>query len=33
MQIRFAPQFTKIYNPTNCEALNITVPEDYIALG
>ena len=33
MQIRFAPQFTKIYNPTNCEALNITVPEDYVALG
>ena len=33
MQIRFAPQFTKICNPTNCEALNITVPEEYVALG
>ena len=33
MQIRFAPQFTKIYNPTTCEALTITVPEDYVALG
>ncbi|MBQ7821008.1 MAG: ABC transporter substrate-binding protein [Clostridia bacterium] len=24
---------TKKYNPVNCEALNITIPEDYVALG
>ena len=24
---------TKKYNPVNCEALNITVPEDYVAIG
>jgi putative ABC transport system substrate-binding protein len=33
MQVRFAPQFTKEYNKEICEALNITVPDDYVAIG
>lgn len=32
MEIAFAPQVTKQYNPVLCEKLNITVPEDYEAL-
>lgn len=32
MPVEFAPQVTKKYNPANCEALNITVPEDYEAI-
>ena len=31
MPIEYAPQFTKKYNPTICEALGIQVPEDYEA--
>ena len=33
MEIQYAPQFTKEFNAANCEALNITVPEDYVAIG
>ena len=33
MEVRFAPQFTKVFNSANCEALGISVPEDYVALG
>ena len=33
MPIEYAVDFQKKYNPTNCEALNITVPEDYVAIG
>lgn len=33
MPIEYAPQFTKKYNPTTCEALGITVPEGYEAIG
>ena len=33
MEVRFAPAFTKEYNADICEALNITVPEDYIAIA
>lgn len=33
MEIEFAPQFTKQYNADICAALNITVPDDYIAIG
>lgn len=33
MEVRFAPQFTKEYNAANCQALNITVPEDYTAIA
>lgn len=32
MPIEYAPQFTKEYNPTICEDLNITVPDDYVAI-
>lgn len=32
MEIAFAPQVTKQYNPVLCEKLNITVPEDYVAM-
>ena len=32
MPIQYAPQFTKEYNAANCEALNITVPDDYVAI-
>ena len=32
MPIEYAPNFTKMYNPSNCEALNITVPDDYVAI-
>ena len=32
MPIEYAPNFTKEYNPTNCEALDITIPDDYVAI-
>jgi putative ABC transport system substrate-binding protein len=32
MPIEYAPTFTKKYNPTNCEALGITIPDDYVAI-
>ena len=32
MPIEYAPQITKKYNPTICEALGIQVPEDYEAI-
>lgn len=32
MPVEFAPEVTKKYNAANCEALNITVPEDYVAI-
>lgn len=32
MPIEYAPQFVKKYNAANCEALNITVPDDYEAI-
>ena len=32
MPIEYAPEFTKKYNPTICEALGVTVPEDYVAI-
>lgn len=32
MPIEYAPNFTKKYNKAKCEALNITVPEGYIAI-
>ena len=32
MPIEYAPQFTKKYNAANCEALNITVPSDYVVI-
>lgn len=33
MPIEYAPQFTKKYNPVTCEALGLTVPEGYEAIG
>ena len=33
MPIEYYPNPVKKYNPTLCEALNIVVPEDYIAIG
>ena len=33
MEIRYAPQTTKMYNPSICETLGITVPEDYVAVS
>lgn len=32
MPIEYAPEFTKKYNADLCEALNITIPEDYTAI-
>lgn len=32
MEIEFAPEVTKMYNPDICEELGITVPEDYVAI-
>lgn len=33
MAVEFAPQVTKKYNQANCEALEITVPDDYEAIA
>lgn len=33
MPIEYAPQFVKKYNPVTCDALNITVPDGYEAIG
>lgn len=33
MPVKFAPEVTKKYNAANCQALNITVPGDYEAIG
>ena len=33
MDVRFAPQVTKKYNPAICESLNVEIPEDYVAIG
>lgn len=32
MPVQFAPQVTKKYNAANCEALNLTMPEDYVVI-
>ena len=32
MAVEYAPEVVKEYNAANCEALNITVPEDYVAI-
>ena len=29
MPIEYAPNVTKMYNAANCEALGLTMPEDY----
>ncbi len=32
MEIQFAPEYTKKYNPANCEKYGITLPEDYVPI-
>lgn len=32
MEVKYAPQVTKVYNVANCEELGVTVPDDYVAL-
>ena len=32
MEVQPAPNFTKMYNAANCEALGITVPDGYTAI-
>lgn len=32
MPVEYAPEVVKMYNAANCEALNITVPEDYVVI-
>ena len=32
MPVEFAPEVTKKYNAANCEALGITMPEEYVAI-
>ena len=33
MPVEYAPQFTKKYNPANCETLGINIPDDYEAIA
>ena len=33
MPVSYAPQFTKKFNAEICEELNISVPDDYVAIG
>ena len=33
MEVRFAPNVTKKYNAELCQILNVTIPEDYVAIG
>ncbi len=33
MPIEYAPQFTKKYNKAACDALGVTIPDDYVAIG
>ena len=33
MPIEYAPEFVKKYNAANCEALNLTMPEDYVPIA
>ena len=33
MEVKYAPKVTKEYNAANCEALGITVPDDYKAIA
>ena len=32
MAVEYAPTVTKMYNAANCEALGLTMPEDYVAI-
>lgn len=33
MPVQYAPSVTKKYNAANCEALGLTIPDDYTAIG
>lgn len=33
MEVKYAPQVTKMYNATNSETLNVEIPDDYVAIG
>lgn len=33
MEIRYSPKFEKVYNPDICEALNVSVPDDFTAVN
>ena len=33
MPVEYAPEVTKMYNAANCEALGVTIPEGYVAMG
>ena len=33
MPIEYAPNFTKKYNASNCEALGVTIPDGYEAIA
>ena len=33
MEVQFAPNVTKKYNAELCQILNVTIPEDYVAIG
>lgn len=33
MEIEYAPKVTKEYNKEICEQLNVTIPDDYVAIG
>lgn len=33
MEVKYAPQVTKMYNATNSEKLNVEIPDDYVAIG
>ena len=33
MPVQYAPNVTKEYNAANCEALGLTIPDDYTAIG
>ena len=32
MDVRYAPNFTKMYNAANCEAMGVSVPDDYTVI-
>ena len=33
LPVQYSPEFTKMFNPELCEALNITVPEDFVPIA
>lgn len=33
MEVKYAPSVTKMYNAANCEALGVTIPDDYTAIA